>query len=429
MGIDKNLNPLKINTRQFKTKNFRGVLSIMAGSTLSRVIAAIGGLTLANFYGPDSYGLYNVFLSYVLIIPVLASFRLDSVMIMQRGSREIRNLFSGILIISLVATLFIVSIIALLKLSGLVFSDLTYVLLLLIGLGSVLSVWNITQNNMFTKYKLFKQISNAFVISSLTAVVFQGIFYLLGLKQTGLIYGWMTGLVASFIYNILVAKSRFQKVDVAMFKKSVKENIKIIKYTYPSDSINAIANNIMPILIVLYFTERDVGLYAMAFKILSVPLIILSGAIARVYFQKAVSIFGFNNKGLQKLTYKIILINVAILMAYVLFMNTIGRWLFERFLNESWDGLNSFILALSFWIVARSAMNPVAALVVVLEKNEYSLFFNIWLLLVNFIGIWIGVWKGNLLYSIWVFSILSGLGYLFLLMMTLIELRKHVRAE
>ncbi len=419
---------MRINRKQFQTKNFKGVLSLLAGNTISKVIVTIGGMILANYYGPESYGFYNVFISYVLILPVLSGLRLDNIMILQRGSREVRNLFSGIVVISFLLTFLLVTVMAILKLLNVFSFQMSYFLLFLTGLGAVLTAWNLTQNNMFTKYKLFKQISTAFVISSVFSVVFQAIFYFVGLTDNGLIYGWIVGLIASFLYNLRVSKGQIIKVDVPMFRQSVKEHIEIVKFTYPSDSLNAIANNILPILVIFYFTSAEVGLYGMAFKILSVPLVLLSASVSRVYFQKAVSLNHNNKKNLEKLTYKVILSNVAIIFAFVIFINTLGIYLLDLFLKDSWDGVGSFILALSFWILARSAMNPIAPLVVVLKKNHYSLIFNIYLLLVNFIGIYFGVMKNDFLYCVWIFSILSGIGYLVLLGTILNKLRLDVKA-
>lgn len=420
---------MQINRQQFKTRNFKGVLSLLAGNTISKVIVTVGGLILANYYGPSSYGIYNVFLSYIMIMPILSTIRLDSIMVMQRGATEIRNLFSGILVISFGLTLFMVTLMLILDQLGIVHFHLPIPILLLTGLGGLLTAWNITQNNLFTKYKFFNQISTAFVIASLFSVAFQAIFYFLGLTETGLIYGWLVGLTASFIYNARVAKGRIQKVDIPLFKQSVKEHKRIVQYTYPSDAINGIANNIMPILVIIYFTQAEVGIYSMAFKILSVPLMLLSGSVSRVYFQKAVSVGYSNKKALYALTKKVIVPNVLVIFGFVILLNTIGVYLLGIILDDKWSDLSSYIFALSFWIMARSAMNPISPVVMVINKNHYSLIFNVYLLLVNFIALYLGVMKEDFLYCIWVFSILSGIGYLVLLVLVLIDLKKNVKTS
>lgn len=414
------------NRKQFQTKNFKGVLSLLAGNTISKVVATIGGIILANYYGPDGYGIYNVFLSYMLILPILAGLRLDSIMIMQRESREMRNLFSGTLAISFVLTLALVTLLIGIKLLNIINLQLPYFIIFLCGLGAVLTAWNQTQYNLFTKYKFFKQISTALVVFSVVSVISQAIFYFLNREENGLIYGCIVGLFASFVYNSFVSKESLQKLDIPLFKSSVRDHINIIKYTYPSDSLNAIANNVLPILVLVYFSQSQVGVYAMAFKILSTPLVLLSGSVSSVYFQKAVSLHLSDKKSLMNLTNKVILSNVAIILIFIVLMNTGGMYLLNLFLGKAWNELGNYVLALSFWILARSAMNPIAPLVVVINKNHYSLIFNIYLLIVNILSLYLGVQINNFLYCIWIFSILSGIGYLFLLGSILISLRKNV---
>lgn len=416
---------LRINQKQFKTKNFKGVLSLLAGNTISKLILSVGGIVLANYYGPESYGIYNVFLSYILILPVLASMRLDNIMILQKGSKEIRNLFSGIVVITFFLSCLLVLGIGILKNWNIFPYQLSNFLLLLIGIGSVLTAWNLSQNNLFTKFRLFKQISTAFIISSLITVLFQAVFYFTGQIENGLIYGWIIGLAASFLYNAAVSKGLLKKIDWTAFRASVKEHQNIVKFTYPSDSLNAIANNLLPIMVILYFSEAEVGLYAMAFKILSTPLVLLSSSVSRVYFQKSVSLYHQDKSALLSLTQKVIFSNLSIIIAFVLFMNTAGLYLLDLFLNHKWDGMGSFIMALSFWIIARSALNPISPLIMVINKNHYSLVFNIYLILVNLVSIYIGNLYENFLLCVWIFSIFSGLGYLILTLLVTDYLKKQ----
>ncbi|HLV43312.1 MAG TPA: oligosaccharide flippase family protein [Brumimicrobium sp.] len=415
--------------KQFKTKNFRGVLSLLAGNSIARVTTTLGGVLLANYYGPESFGIYNVFLSYILILSILSSFRIDSIMILLKDYKQIRNLFSGALLVILLSNFMIISGMSLLQAFHLVRFDVSYYVLFLCGIGSILTGWNLSQYYLFTKYKLFKQISFAFALASITSVAFQTLFYFIELRENGLIYGWMVGLAASFIYNIRVSRSRINKVNFKLLQKSIKKNIKIVKYTYPSDSINSIANNIMPILIVAYFTTTEVGVYAMAFKILSTPLVLLASAVGGVYFQRAANLYGVDNRTLEKLTYKVILSNIGLISLFVILMNTIGIYILELFFKEGWEELRAYLLALSFWIVARSAWSAISDLDAVLRRNQISLIFNIYLLAVNFVGLYYGVYKNDFIYSAWSFSILSGIGYLSLTGFVLYQLRKEVNEQ
>lgn len=420
-----NSSQLKINTKQFKTKNFKGVLSMLAGNTISKIILTIGGMYLVNHYGPDNYGLYSVFLSYVVILPALTNLQLDNVLILQKVSKDVRNVFSGTVLIISILTSFLIGVLCLVKFFGLVNINIPYYMLILCGIGGILTGWNLSQNALFTKYKLFKQISTAFVLSSVCSVIFQTIFYLLGWKENGLIYGWLIGLGSSFIYNIRVSKDRWDKVNVSNFKKSVTENINIIKYSYTSTALNTVANNILPLLLVSYFTTLEVGVYGLAHKILSTPLVLMASSISKVYFQKSVTLFNHNRKGLLDLTFRVCASSFIIILVIVTLLNTIGVYILEMiFKDNEWVGLRENLLILSIWILARSAINPIASIMVVINRNQYSLIFNCYLLIINLIAIYVGVQYQNFTYCLYIFSIFSSLGYIVQLIAIFIDLKK-----
>lgn len=359
-----------------------------------------------------------------MIMPVLASFRLDNIIILQKGGTEIRNLFSGIVWISLLGTVLLTGILMLVKSTNIFDLEMSYFVLFLCGIATVLTAWNNAQNSLFTKFKLFKQMSTAFVLASTFSVLFQGIFYFVGYIENGLIYGWQVGLLVSFLYNARVTKDRLGAVNIPLLKKSVKEHFDVVRFTYPSDSINIIANNIFLILAFFYFAKAEVGIFALAFKMLTTPLVLLSGSVSRVYFQKSVNLFHQDKIQLEKLTHRVILSNVGIMFLFLVFINTFGIYLLNLFLKEEWSGLGQYILLLSFWILARSALNPIISILMIIKKNHYSLIFNIYLLVVNFVAIYWGVFGNDFKFGILVFSILSALGYIMLTLMILIELRK-----
>lgn len=421
---------MKINQKQFQTKNFRGVVSLLAGNTISKAILIIGGFYLAKWYGPESYGVYTVFLSYIVILPALSSLQLDNILMLQKGSKDVRNMFSGTVLIIFLITSLLVTVSSLLKGLGLIHIDLPFYIIILCGIGGILTGWNLTQNAMFTKYKLFKQISTAFILASLCSVTFQLVFYLIGWKENGLIYGWLVGLIASFFYNLRVSKERWERIDIRAFKKSVNEHINIIKYSYTSTALNTVANNILPIMVFAYFGKLEIGVYGLAIKILSTPLVLMASSISKVYFQKSVTLYHHDRKGLQGLTYRVCSLSFLVILVFVILINTIGIYILEMFFSgNEWVGLRLDLLVLSIWILARSAINPIASIMVVINRNQYSLIFNVYLLIVNLIAIYVGVSYNSFEYCLYIFAIFSSLGYVTQLIAILIDLNKIAKSE
>lgn len=407
---------------KFKTKNAKGVLSLLAGNTVAQLIMILGGFVLGRWYGPENNGTYNVFLSFVAILSILTTFRLENIFVISKSTKAIRNLFSALIVITSIATVLFFLGYAVVEN---IFSLRTSLwVVFLSSFAGLFTAWYNLQTSLFTKYKLFNAISTGFIINALVSVAFQFVFYFLDYKQNGLIYGTIIGTIISCIYFFSITKGRLKKPRWSLFKVTLKRNREIVKYTLPSDSLNAIANNLMPILIVLYFTKVEVAFFAMSAKMLVTPLLILSNAMSKVFFQKSANMIHHSPEKLYDLSKRIILYNVAAIGVFLLGMNVIGVYILQWILGEDWDGLNVFVLILSFWILCRSAMNPISQIVVVIKKNHYALYFNIYLVAITIAAVLIGGVRKDMLTTLYLYSFLAGIGYLVQLYFVLRRLKQ-----
>ncbi len=395
----------------------------MAGNTIAQVIMLAGGLILARIYGPEASGTYNSFLSFVAIISILATFRLENIFVISKSSKAIRNLFTTLLLISSIVTILFFSGYAILEE---IFTFKTSLFIVLLScIAGLFTAWNNVQNTLFTKYKLFKSISTGFVINAIFSVFFQFVFYKMGYKETGLIYGTIFGTVLSCAYYFTITRGRFTAIDFGLAKNTISANKEIIKYTLSSESLNAIANNLMTILLLFYFTKEDAGFYGNASKVLVVPLILLSNSMSKVFFQKSAGMIDHRAHQLYDLSKKVVLYNVGAIALFLLLMNFVGIFILEWILGPEWEGLHFMTWILSFWILCRSAMNPIQQIVVVIKKNHYALNFNIYLVLITIITCIIGGLNKNIILTLSLYSFFAGIGYLLQLYFVMKELKRY----
>ncbi len=382
-----------------------------------------GGIILARIYGPEASGTYNAFLSFVAILSILATFRLENIFVISKSSKAIRNLFTTLLLISSVsAILFFLGYAVFQE----IFSFKTSIFVVFLScIAGLFTAWNNVQNSLFSKYKLFKSISTGFVINALFSVFFQFIFYWMGYKETGLIYGTIFGTVLSCAYYFSITKGRFTSIDFGLAKKTILNNKEIIKYTLPSESLNSIANNLLPIMITIYFMKEDVAFVGNSAKVLVVPLTLLSNSMSKVFFQKSAGMIDHRAHQLYDLSKKVVLYNVAAIAVFLLLMNFIGIFILEWMLGPEWRGLHIMTWILSFWILCRSAMNPIQQIVVVIKKNHYALYFNIYLVFMTCITCVIGGLNKNILLTLSLYSFFAGIGYLVQLYFVMKELKRY----
>ena len=79
---------------------------------------------------------------------------------------------------------------------------------------------------------------------------------------------------------------------------------------------------------------------------------------------------------------------------------------------------------ISFLIICKSLFNPISNIIIVLNKNQIGLIFNIYLLIISCLAIFVGAIYDNIIYSIYTLTIFSGVGYIVLLLIFMNKLNR-----
>lgn len=413
---------------QFKSKSAKGVFSILTGGMVSKAIWAIFGLLLSKFYGPENFGVYNVFLSYLGILSVISTLRLEHILVITKSSKQIYNFYYFLLKLTVPTSLIVLLIAVLLGSFGNSENNLDLSVWTLIGVGSLFSSLVLIQNAFFTRFKFFNAISIGLIINTGIAILFQLLFYFIfpyEIGYYGLIIGYVLGIISSIIYYFRLTKTKSLKHNISDVKKLLYANKDILKFAFPSESINTLANNLFIILAAIYFDKVEVGVFALALKILATPMVLLFNAFSKVYFQKAAQLFHSNKEKLLSLTLKVSFYSGALNLVFLIAANTVGVYLLQfYFKSDVWPDLGLYMLSISFWIFTRSIVSPITQIAIVINRNQFSLWMNIGLLLSNFVGLYFGVQSQSFLISILAFSISAGFIYLLFFSVILVFLKR-----
>ncbi|MDR2237578.1 MAG: oligosaccharide flippase family protein [Chryseobacterium sp.] len=403
---------------KLKRINNNHITTIFKGNFISKFVLVIGGLLLAKYYGSSEYGVYSIYLSIMGIFSIVLGLAQEHQIMLEGNDEDISNNFSASAVISLAVTLisFLLVFIP--------FSIPKDILFLGIFSGFI---YLLTNNAKFllAKKKLFKLVSVLTITDSVISFLFQVVFVFFKIEN-GLIIGSLIGFIAAFIAAFYYSGKYFVKPDFKRYFANARTRPEIFKYTYPSTLINALGNNIMPILISLYFIDSLLGVYSLAVKIMSVPLLMISSSIATVYYPKAAEIYNQGKPKAELFAYtkKMSLMNFYIIFALYVLINVVGVPLLQLFFNKNWEHLGLFIFLMSFGYLTRSLINPISDILLIVKKSNVALVFNIYLFLANIAAIFIGKEKG-IVYLVGIFSLLLFLGYGFLYFYIMFILRKN----
>lgn len=371
--------------KKIKTLNRNNIVTIFKGNFLSKLVLVIGGLILAKLYGSADYGAFSIYISIATISATLLSLGIEHLIILETRISSITNHYNsantlGLGLMGVLILLFFII--------PFHFIDSFHGILGLISGYLILYVNN--SKLLLSKIRKFKWISFLTICDAVVSFLTQSVFLYFNIED-GLIWGSFIGFLFAFVVALLLSKKRIDLPNFRLFISHLKKRKDLVTLAYPSTLLNAMGNNIMPILMGYYFLESQVGEYALAVRILSVPLLLISSSIAVVYYPKAVEIL--ENKSLKALfqyTKKMSLYNFFIILGLFILLNTIGVYLLKLIFNKDWNHLPLFILMLSVGYLARSLVNPIADVLTILKKNQIDLLFNIYLFVANFVVLFIG---------------------------------------
>ncbi|REC75164.1 hypothetical protein DRF60_16055 [Chryseobacterium elymi] len=403
---------------KLKRLNSSHITTIFKGNFISKFVLVIGGLLLAKYYGSSEYGIFSIYLSIMSIFTVVLSLAQEHMIMLEGNDEDVNNNFSAAGIVS-AAVMFLAFLLVFIP-----FDIPKNILFLGIFTGFI---YLFTNNAKFllAKKKHFKLVSVLTIVDSLVSFLFQVLFVFIKVEN-GLVIGSLIGYVAAFLVALYYSRKYFVMPDVIRYIANAKKRPELFKYSYPSTLINALGNNIMPILISLYFADSLLGEYSLAVKIMSVPLLLISSSIATVYYPRATEI---NNKDKSRnelfaYTKKMSLMNFYIIFALYILINLVGVPILKMFFNKNWEHLGLFIFLMSFGYLTRSLINPISDILTIIKRNNVALVFNIYLFLANIAAIFIGKEMG-VSYLVGIFSGFLFIGYGFLYFYIMLILKKN----
>ncbi len=396
------------------------------GTVIAQFIGVLGSLYVANLYAPEYYGYYGVFFSFVNILHIAGTFKLNFAVVTEKSDKKAENLLNTLFIINVLMTLLFLLFFTVFK-NFFLERKIPYFLLILASTGTFFFTISKLFESYATRKATFKPIANAKIITTATTVLFQFILWY-QTKEKGLLFGFILAIILVSLYLYKKVDFHFKKPNFILFKNTLRSYRNLLSFGFPSALVNTIATNIISILLVAYFSAEAVGNYTLSMKIVSIPMFLISASVSQVFFQKASKMFHNQKDKLFDLTKKIAFYNIIFMLLAVLIINTIGVYFLNLFFDKDWANLSKYIYFLSIFMVGQATFAPISSIIIVTNKMHIGLIFNIMLLCINLISIYIGNLYQDIFLTIKLLSIFGGLSYIILLIYFLSLLKSYKNA-
>lgn len=394
------------------TQSFaKDVMKLVTGTTFAQVITILASPVLTRLYGPEAFGLLAIFTSITSIIGVIACMRYELAIMLPKDDREAANVLGLCLLCAVLVSLLTIPciyfggdvLLSLLKAPNLA----PYLILipLIVFIGGVflaLNYWN-------SRTKLFGRLSIAQVISSLSGT---------GTKLGAGFGGYATAggliggnLVGSSVSTVVLGWQIWRDDHVLLHENiSGKEMLVALKRykKFPliesnSALLNTISWQLPAFLLATFFSPVVVGYYSLGFVMLQLPMSLIGGAIAQVFYQRASEADRDGN--LAALAENVFHVLLTLSMFSMLLLAVVGKDLFLVVFGEAWGEAGVYAQILSIWGIFWFISSPLSTIIAVREKLTLGLNITILNFITRLVSLVIGGVMGNVLVAITLFSV------------------------
>lgn len=353
----------------------RHVLTLMTGTAVAQGVTFFMMIVLARIYTPRDMGLLATYVSVASILVAVAALRYDMAIMLPRKESEALSVarlgMVCLTAVSLLATA------ASLPLSGLIERQWGHEVTLwmpLVGLTTFLMSAVELFKYWFNRNSDYRAIAVNQAEQQIGLTSGQLVLGMAGMGgMAGLILGHTAGQIFAFVNLGRQAKPLWRRLpqDAPSLRWAARRYRRMPLLNGPNALADALRTNGIQLLIGGY-SVASLGQFQMAWRYLDAPLILINGAVARVFFQKLSTIEPGRMRPLVRVTIK-----RAILIGLVPFalIYALSPWIFPFFLGSQWTESGSFARALTPWLFMMLITSPISNLFIVTEHQDWMLGF------------------------------------------------------
>ena len=389
----------------------RGVSVLVGGTAGAQLLLLLASPLLTRLYTPDDFGLLAVYASILAIIGVVGSLRYELAIPLPKDDQEAVNLLVLCLVLLIIASLLTAVLVFLLgkQIASLLgvpeLADYFWLLpvgVLICGTYQVFSYWGIRKRQ-------FRAISTTKLKQALATLLIQLLASKLG--AGALLFGQVAGqgVGATTLFLPLIMKNEFRKTDWTGICYGLSRYKRFPLFTTWAGLLNTGGTQLPPVLITAFFGATSTGLYALAHRALSIPIALIGDALQGVFFSDSAEAHRNNKLGQKVEKLLDVLVQVALPPAIILVI--VAPDLFANFFGEKWREAGVMARYLIPWLVMQFCVGPLTLVNAVTENQKLGLYMQMQLFAVRITTIVFGSFYGDILKTIFFFSLGSVISY------------------
>ena len=406
--------PLRKSISHFLRDNrfARNVSLLVGGTATAQIISLLAAPALTRIYGTEAFGMLAVYVALISIISVFASLKYELAIPLPEDERQVVALtvlsLAVVAFITLITSIVvfyadqnIANILGIPEIAGYLW--LVPLGVLLTGVFQVLNYWAI-------RLKDFSILAGIRIRQQLVMIGTQ--FALFNFGGAGLLLGQALG--QGFGIRLLNKKL----VPAGSWRLVSMRDVKFVAVRYRSfplfstwaGFLNTAGAHIPSLVFASFFGAASAGLYALAHRIVAMPMGLIGKAVAQVFFSDAAE---ENRAGrLAPLVISAQRSLIKVIVPPTLFLILFGPRAFSLLFGEQWRMGGEVASWLALWMLVSFSTSPLSTLFAVIEKQALGLIMQAVLFAVRFLGLAAGLYWQDFILAVMGFAIFNVIGYL-----------------
>lgn len=372
---------MKSISKKINLNSIKSVGILFSGSLIALLISFITAPIITRIFSTQDIGIYSYILSVVTTFWPVLNGRYDMMIVSESSDEQSFSLIKlssliGVGISLLVGITFSVYI-YLSKSNIPLLSTILFIPTILISLSfhNILSAYN----NRGKKYKVLA-ISN--VIKNLIQYVGPVLIGIIHPSANSLLIAYLVGIISSVLYQYKELKNHLKYIISLKIKDLINIQKKYSKqpiFSAPAILANTLSYSLITFFIEYLYDLNIVGYYSISTRLLGVPLSLISGNVAKVFYEEASSEYktdGTFKKSFKK--YALFLIPISVVM--VLIMMLFAPKLFGLFLGKDWAVAGEYVRILAPMFGINFVVSPLTLGILIVQKQKLELFLQLFYL-------------------------------------------------
>lgn len=271
-------------------KYFGDVCTLACGTLLAQLIVVAISPIVTRIYRPEQLGAYTIILTVVGVLGPIINGRYDLTIVTARDERDADILTVSAILISLVFSAAVgIVFLALYTPLQKIFGNMGWWIFITIPLLVISGVTN-TLTSYNNRHKQYKLIASVSIIRSSIQAAGQIVFGFLSFGTSGLLVSQVVSSIcglkrqASFAFGNL---KRFTTIKKKEIGQVLKDNLNQPLYSTPALLLNTLSYSLINFFISSLYGIRELGFYSLAFRMLVLPVQLVSLNVAQVFFERA----------------------------------------------------------------------------------------------------------------------------------------------